>query len=86
MDINDFLPFDKWIPKEDLIPETEYLCYARNFEYGVWDGTKFIYVRSKFGSTFLDTEFHWDDGAPYGTVKPLTAIKQTSTPRGLNNE
>ena len=64
-----------YIKKEDLTIGKKYLCEARNFTEGVWDGQAFEYQRVKFNHTFPDTEFHWDDGAPHGTVKPLKEIE-----------
>jgi hypothetical protein len=60
-----------YIPKADLIVGKQYRCLARNFEVGTWNGTGFDYLRCKFGHKFMDIEYHYDDGAPYGTVKPL---------------
>jgi len=48
-------------------------------DLAVWNGTAFDYNRTKFNDTFPDTEFHWDDGAPYGTVKPFLLIKEYGT-------
>ena len=64
-----------WIPKDQCIIGGVYLCKARNFSLGVFNGTGFDYNRKKFGSVFPDVEFHWDDGPPYGTVKPFLLIK-----------
>ncbi len=68
------IPFDNWIPREELVVGMTYLCKARNFYIGKWNGKGFDYMRRKFGSVFPDVEYHWDDGAPYGTVKPLQEI------------
>lgn len=69
--LKDFLPFDKWLKKEDLIINKIYFCRARNFKYGKWNGTTFDYTRNKWVLEFEDVEYHCDDGPPYGTVKPL---------------
>ena len=74
MNLKDFYPFNKWIAKKDLEVGQEYFCYARNFEYGTWNGETFDYIREKWGQKFPDVEKHWDDGAPYGTVKPLIMV------------
>lgn len=66
---------NNYISKKDLIIEKKYVCDARNFTVGIWNGNSFDYMRFKFGDTFPDTEFHWDDGPPYGTVKPLLLIE-----------
>jgi hypothetical protein len=59
-----------WIPLEDM-QIGNYLCKARNFEVGYWNGERFDYERTKWNCKFDDTEEHWDRGAPHGTVKPL---------------
>jgi len=63
-----------YIPKDKLIVGAIYKCKARNFTQGTWNGESFDYMRTKFSSTFPDKEFHWDNGAPFGTVKPLEKI------------
>ena len=60
-----------YIAKDDLVPGETYLCNARNFKEGVWNGHVFEYMRTKFTRVFLDTERHYDEGPPHGTVKPL---------------
>jgi len=60
-----------YINKEALEKGHYYECKARGFRLGMWDGEKFLYIRNKYGKYFLDTAKHWDEGAPYGTVKPL---------------
>ena len=48
-----------------------YKLHSRNLSFGVFDGdTGFIGIRTKFGSRFLDTEYHWDTGSPFGTAHP----------------
>ena len=49
-----------------------YKIRARNFRLGVYDGNEgFIGLREKFGSVFLDTEYHYDQGPPHGTVTDI---------------
>ena len=49
-----------------------YRIHSRNLILGVFDGKDaFIGIREKFNERFLFPEYHWDTGAPYGTVKPL---------------
>lgn len=62
------------IAKEDLIVGKQYKCDARNFTIGTWNGEGFEYERFKFGNIFQDIEFHYEDGAPFGTVKPLKEV------------
>ena len=48
-----------------------YKLLARNLSFGVFDGgIRFIGIRTKGGSMFLDTEDHWDTGPPFGTAHP----------------
>ncbi len=53
-----------------------YKIHSRNLSYGVFnkDANGFIGIRSKFGSRYLFTEYHWDTGEPFGTVKPISKI------------
>ena len=60
----------RWIALEDM-QIGNYLCDARNFEVGYWNGVTFEYERTKWNCKFDDTEEHWDRGAPYGTAKPI---------------
>lgn len=55
-----------------------YKVDARNFSLGVYNEHQkgFIGIRQKFKMIFLDLEYHWDTGAPYGTVKPIKKIKK----------
>ncbi len=51
-----------------------YRLLSRNLKFGVFAPeleNGFIGIRTKFKDTFLFTEYHWDNGPPYGTVKPL---------------
>ena len=63
-----------YIKIDDLVVGAKYKCYARNFSVGTWNGESFDYMRQKFTMTFPDTEQHWDEGAPYGTVKPWERV------------
>lgn len=47
-----------------------YRIRSRNLSYGVYDGNGgFIGIREKFGALYLFTEYDYDQGAPYGTVR-----------------
>ncbi len=63
---------------ENCIQGGLYEIDARNFSLGVYNKKEqsFIGIRYKFGSEFLDVEFHWDTGVPHGTVKPLRHIEE----------
>ena len=58
------------IPMTACVKGRLYKCNARNFYVGVYDGNQgFIGIRTKFGRRFLETEYHWDQGPPHGTVR-----------------
>jgi hypothetical protein len=66
MDAGNYIPMDK------LVRGRVYRISARNFSIAVYaDEGRFIGFREKFGVWFLFTEYHWDTGEPFGTVKPL---------------
>jgi len=65
----------EWIKKEDLEVGAAYEVYSRNINPAIWDGKHFHGVRIKFGNDFMDQEEHWDNGPPYGTVKPLRKLE-----------
>ena len=52
----------------------KYFCLARNFKIGIWNGKSFDYTRCEGRYRFKDCEYHWDNGPPFGTVKPLAII------------
>lgn len=63
------------IKLEDCVHRKLYLLDARNLKIGVYDAGSqvFIGIRTKFGSRFLDREFHWD--APMNaTCCPMKVI------------
>ena len=66
------------IPKEDLVLGAAYHVEARNFSFAIWDGKEFQGLCFKFGQYFMDGEFHYDDGAPYGTVTPLEKLEPST--------
>ena len=55
-----------------------YKIDARNFTLGVYnkDEEGFLGIRRKFNFRFIEIEFHWDTGEPYGTVKPLELLEK----------
>lgn len=62
-----------------------YRIKARNAGFGIYSEEEkgFIISRIKFTSNFLFTEYHWDTGAPYGTVKPLEDMGEA--PKGMSD-
>lgn len=75
------------IDLEDCKNKRLYLVRSRNLMEGLGifcEADKAFYgLRYKFGSTFVEREYHWDTGAPYGTVKPLELL-ETEIPENLN--
>jgi hypothetical protein len=62
-----------YIKLEDCIEGNLYKIHSRNLTHGIFTkfNNGFLGIREKFGSTYLFTEYHWDTGAPFGTVSPL---------------
>jgi hypothetical protein len=59
------------IPLNECVKGHVYRLLSRNLSVGVFNGNiGFIGVREKFGDEYLFTEYHWDNGAPYGTAHP----------------
>jgi len=54
-----------------------YRIRARNGAFGIWRAEKsgFILSRVKFDANYTFMEYHYDTGAPLGTVKPLQEIE-----------
>ena len=66
----------KHIPLADCKDRQLYRINSRNLTYGVFDAATggFNGLRTKFGSTYVFMEYHWDKGPPYGTVRPVEAL------------
>lgn len=66
----------KWIPLEKCKDGYVYYIHARNAKVGIFNENDngFIISRHKFDKNFLFTEYHWDTGEPYGTVKPIRKL------------
>jgi hypothetical protein len=58
------------IPKEECVIGQTYAIRSRNLIVGVWTGEGFVGIREKFDRRYLFTEYHYDDGPPFGTVTP----------------
>ncbi len=56
-----------------------YHVKARNFRLGIYneDAREFIGIRTKFGNRYLFGEYHWDQGPPFGTVKPIAKLEES---------
>lgn len=60
-----------------------YRIHSRNLSFGVFAPEKdngFIGIREKFGSLYLFTEYHFDNGPPFGTVSPIEDLGPLEDP------
>lgn len=74
--VDPFAPWwNGWIAKEYLIVGEAYYVKARHFRVALWSGTQFYGLRYKYGAYFVDGQYHYDDGPPFGTVKPYALLK-----------
>lgn len=65
----------RMIPMSECLQGHVYRIWARNFNVGVYDGDGgFIGLRTKFKNRFLFTEYHWERGNDFGTVKPYEDV------------
>jgi hypothetical protein len=62
------------IPKDKLIPGGKYKGACRNAEIAVWTGNKFIYDRTKFGTTYKEEINHFQDDDGGDLFVPLFKI------------
>ena len=62
------------IPVDKMVDKVLYVCRARNFTVGIWHDGRMYGLRRKWNDTFVDTELHYDEGAPHGTCVPLLKI------------
>lgn len=69
---------EEYLKIDDCIQGGLYEVDARNFSLGVYSKKDqgFIGIRYKMGSEYLDLEYHWDTGEPYGTVRPIKYIEE----------
>lgn len=60
------------IQREQCVERKLYRIHSRNLRFGVYDAHHkgFIGIRTKFKLRFAFMEYHWENGPPYGTVKP----------------
>lgn len=64
-----------WISLENCVIGDLYKLDSRNLKWGLFtDNHSFRGMRTKFGEKFLDEEYHYDTGPPYGTAKPIQHI------------
>lgn len=75
-------PVLPYLPIADLVVGRVYRLRSRNLDLGAWNGGTFAGIRTKFGRRYLDTEDHWDSGAPHGTAYPVEDLGLL--PAGIN--
>lgn len=70
-----------YLTKEECKHRHVYLINSRNLRLGVYNEANggFYGIRTKFTDKFIFCEYHWDNGPPYGTVRP-----QQLLPAGLS--
>jgi len=75
-------PMTVMIPKSECKDRQLYRLHARNIAFGVYraeDGA-FFGLRTKFGTTFVEPEFHWnnddDNGEYFGSAKPVEELPE----------
>lgn len=68
-----------YIKLEDCKDGNLYKINSRNLSLGIFikEENGFVGIRQKFGQRYLFIEYHWDTGAPYGTVKPQNDLGGT---------
>lgn len=59
------------IPKDKLIPGKIYKGTCRNADIATWTGTKFIYKRTKHGTTYNEEINHFEDDDGSDLFVPL---------------
>jgi hypothetical protein len=66
------------IPRDQCKNRQLYRIHSRNLSFGVFheENGGFFGLRKKFNYVFVFEEFHWDNGPPYGTVKPLEELPE----------
>ena len=71
---------------EQCKPGWLYQIIGRNADVGIYDPEQkgFKISRHKFGSIFIDNEFHWHADPRFGTAKPIREIEEA--PKFANNQ
>ena len=73
----------KYIAVADCKRGHIYRIRSRNLDFGLFvpeNENGFIGIREKFGRLSLFTEYHWENGPPYGTVRPLEDLGPIEDP------
>ena len=77
----------EYLSKEACKDRQLYRIRSRNLDLGVYraESGGFLGIRTKFGRRYVFEEYHWDNGEPYGTVKPIADLGET-LPDAIPNE
>jgi len=60
------------IPLSSCVQGHIYILNSRNLHFGAFNGVDgFVGIRTKWGHRYLDTEYHWDQGPPWGTAMSI---------------
>lgn len=59
------------IPKDKLVIGETYIGACRNASEAVWNGEKFTYMRTKFGTTYPEDINHFQDDDGYDVFVPI---------------
>jgi hypothetical protein len=65
---------EPYLTVDQLDEGKAYSVVARNFSIAIWTGKTFVGLRYKLGGSFMDHEYHWDEGPPHGTDKPIREL------------
>lgn len=67
---------DKYISLSNCTHRGIYRLGSRNLSLGVYNEASkgFIGIREKFEDLYLFTEYHWDNGPPFGTARPYEYV------------
>jgi hypothetical protein len=72
---------DAYITLDQCRQGMAYKLQSRNLAVGVYDGNEgFTGIREKFGRRYLFTEYHSDQGEPFGTAYPLEELELCPEP------
>lgn len=73
-------PKDSWIKKENLVTGAWYKGRCRNADYAQWNGTQFVYLRHKFGFSFLEEIEHPEDDRGFDVFFPFAKADEKDVP------
>ncbi|MFW6226134.1 MAG: hypothetical protein ACOC3V_04180, partial [bacterium] len=63
------------VPKKDLKKNTYYFGKCRNAKVALWNGFEFVYNRTKFNDTFIESINHLEDDDGYDLFVPLYQVE-----------